>query len=163
VRSIVKIRKMKARSQYRKRLRMNAPRRGVIANIPSSWYIHGYKLDEKENEMNIQELTRFKKEPTRLKNVNLKTVGGEDVYVNLVEGWTRLFESQGMSHSDAEKQAQQTVAQDQDSAGDLIESLKKAGFTEDQMKYFLEGRGGADDLTETYLEAKKKNLLEGEK
>jgi hypothetical protein len=45
----------------------------------------------------------------------------------------------------------------------LVESLKKAGFSEDQIKYFLEGRGGSDDLTESYLAAKKKNLMEGGK
>ena len=147
--------KMEVRNKRRGRLKQNVPRRRYIVNIRSSWSDYEYKTSRKEIDMNIRELQR-------LPAVNLKTVKTDDVNINLVDSWSRFFESQGMSHEDAEKQALLTVTQNQTNSN-LTESLIKAGYTDDQVKYFLEGRGGADNLMEGYLVAKKKNLMESGK
>jgi hypothetical protein len=108
-------------------------------NIHSLWFIHGYKTSRREVEMNINELLR-------LRPVNLKTVKTDNMNINLVESWSRFFESQGMSHEEAEKQARLTVAKD--GKGNLLDRLQLAGFTEAEANAFIEGRGGADNLTE---------------
>ena len=143
---------MEVRNKRRGRIIQNVPRRrahkrGVrnldyppSVNIQSSWFIHGYKTSRKEIAMNIRELQR-------LPSVNLKTVKNDNMNINLVESWTKLFESQGMSHDEAEKQAKLIVPHDNPS--NLTESLIKAGFTGAEAKVFIEGRGGTDNLTES--------------
>jgi hypothetical protein len=63
VRSIVKIRKMEARSEYRNRFRQNVPGRKGIANLPSSWFVHEYMAigkDVKNGYSRIFEIERCK-------------------------------------------------------------------------------------------------------
>ena len=155
--------------------RRRAHKRGVknldyppSVNIQSSWFIHGYKTCGKEINMNIREMLKRTDETIRrsietnkkahesirgagvtIKNFSLSSNEKPENLVEreeLVRSWSRLFESQGMPHDEAEKQARLTVAQD--GKGNLLESLKRAGFTDAQAKFFIEGRGGADNLTE---------------
>lgn len=70
----------------------------------------------------------------------------DTIRAGLVKSWTRLFEASGMPHNKAEEQAKLSVTGE----GTLVENLQLAGFSPEEAKYFLEGRGGefSPDLTD---------------
>jgi hypothetical protein len=173
-RYLMKVRKMFGRNKRRGRILQNVPHRRSIVNIRSSWSDYEYKTSREEIDMDIQELLKRTEETIRRsKEVNEKAKEGirsaEETIKHLtlvereelVKSWSRLFESQGMSRDEALKQARITVTQG--GKGNLLDSLKLAGFTEAQANSFIKGRGGVDDLTDTYLASKKKELLESAK